>query len=85
MKKLPWGIFAGVCAMAVFFATVGVIAAFIVLNSIAGQTNTTATLFDEWYQTVLFIADIIFAMGLIGSVVMYVLKAKANKRFGGNR
>lgn len=79
MKKLPWGIFAGISAMAVFFAAAGAIAAFIILDSIAGETNTSATLFDEWYQIVLFVAGIVFAIGLIVSVTMCVIRAKAKK------
>lgn len=79
MKKLPWGIIAGICAMIVFFTVTGTVAAFIVLNGIAAQTNETATLFDEWWQTALFVADIVFALGLVGSCTMYVLRIKAKK------
>ena len=74
MRKAPWGIIAGICAMVVFFATVGVIAAFIVLNTIAGQTNTTASMFGEWWQTALFVVDILFAVGFVVSLVMYIMK-----------
>ena len=85
MKKLPWGIIAGICAIVVFFATVGVIAAFIILNSIASQTNNSATLFDAWYQTLAFIVDIIAVLGLVGSVVMYILKERQLKQEGENK
>lgn len=83
MKKLPWGIIAGICAMVVFFATVGTIAAFIILNSIAGQTHTEASLFGEWYQIVLFAVDILAALGLAGSFAMFVLRQKENLNKGG--
>ncbi len=79
MWKVPWGIIAGICAMVVFFATVGVIAAFVVLNSIAGQTNTSTTLFGEWYQTALFIGDVLFLLGLIASTVLWFVKRKKLK------
>lgn len=79
MKKLPWGIFAGISAMVVFFTTVGTIAAFIILDSIARETNTSATMFDEWYQIVLIVASIVFTIGFIVSVTMCVIKAKAKK------
>lgn len=79
MKKLPWGIIAGICAIIVFFTITGTIAAFIVLNGIAAQTNESATLFDEWWQTALFVADIVFSLGLIGSCGMYVLKIKGDR------
>lgn len=76
MNKIPWGIIAGVCAMAVFFTTIGVIGAFLVLNSVAGQTNNAATLFDTWYQTLLFVADLIFLLGFVASAAMYAIKAR---------
>ena len=75
MRKVPWGILAGICAIVAFFAIVGTVAAFIILNGVAGQTNDTATLFDEWYQVVLFIVDIISVLGLVGSVTLYFIKA----------
>lgn len=79
MKKVPWGIIAGICAIVAFFAVVGAIAAFIVLDSIAGATNGNATLFDEWYQTVLFIISIVSVLGLIASTVMWFLCKKGNR------
>lgn len=79
MKRLPWGIFAGICAIVVFFTTVGTVAAFIVLNGVAAQTNEAATLFDEWWQTALFVADIVFAVGFVASLVMYILRIKSQK------
>lgn len=79
MKKVPWGIIAGICAIVAFFAVVGTIAAFMVLNSIAGATHTSATLFDEWYQTVLFILSIISVLGLIASTVMWFLRKRGKR------
>ena len=76
MKKMPWGIFTGIFAMCVFFTTIAVVALFIVLNSIAGQTHTTATLCDEWYQTLLFVLDIFFVIALAASATMYVLSRR---------
>lgn len=74
--KIPWNILAGAFAIAVFYTTAGIIAAYIVLNGIAGATGDKITIFHEWWQTLLFLADIIFVIGLAGSVVMAVLKAK---------
>lgn len=82
IKKMPWGIIAGICAMSVFFLTAAMIILFFVLDGVAAQTNTTAGLFSEWYQTFIFVFDIIFALGLIGSVVMYVLRQKMRNEGG---
>ena len=82
MKKLPWGIFMGVCAMLVFFLMAGLIALHILLNGIAAQTNETAAFFGQWYQVVMFVFDIVFVLGFGGSLTMYILKAlgKLDKR-----
>ena len=80
MKNLPWGIIAGICAMVVFFATVGTVAAFIVFNGIAGQTGDSIGLFDVWFIALLFFVSIFFALALIGSIVMYVIREKDKKR-----
>ena len=37
----------GVCAMFVFFLTVGTIAVYMLLNGVAAQTNDTASFFGE--------------------------------------
>lgn len=73
MKKIRWGVAAGICAIAVFYLTAGIIVAFVILNAVAAQTNTAATLFDNWWQTLIFVSDIVFVIGLCGSAVMFVL------------
>ena len=76
LKKLPWGIIAGASAIATFFFALGFVALYVVLGGVAAQTNETVGLFDEWYQSALFAAAVIFAVILIGSVVMYILKKR---------
>lgn len=87
MKKIPWGLAAGICAIAVFYLTASVIVAFVILNSVAAQTNTAATLFDTWWQTLVFVLDIAAVLGLVGSLAMFVLGKVRNKRelTGGTR
>ena len=74
LRKVPWGIVAGISAMAVVFATVAFVGLYLVLGGVAGQTNEAFGMFEEWYQVLLFVADILFALAFIGSVIMYVLK-----------
>ncbi|MCX4312784.1 MAG: hypothetical protein OSJ83_02825 [Clostridia bacterium] len=76
MKKMPWGIITGICAMFVFFLTAGVVGVYILLDGIAAQTNTEAAFFGEWYQILMFVFDIVFVLGLVGSLTMYILKEK---------
>ena len=67
---------AGACAIAAFFTVVATIALYVIFGGIAAMTNATASLFDEWYQVLLFVVDIIFGLGLIGSGAMYFVTAK---------
>lgn len=80
MKKLPWGIFMGVCAMFVFFLTAGLIAVYILLNGVAAQTNEVASFFGEWYQILMFLLDILFVFGFAGSLGMYILREREQTR-----
>lgn len=80
MKKLPWGIIAAVCGMLVFFLTLGTIGVYILLNGIAAQTNEVASFFGEWYQVLMFVFDILFALGAIGALTMYILKERERKK-----
>lgn len=75
-KKSPWGIVAGGSAIVVFYATVAIIVLFLVAKGVKGQTNEKATLFDEWYQTVLFVADIIAFLVMTASAALAVYTKK---------
>lgn len=69
----------GVCAMFVFFLTIGTIAVYMLLNGVAAQTNDTASFFGEWYQVLMFVFDIVFALGFAGSLTMFILREKADR------
>lgn len=75
MKRIPWGIFAGVLGVLVFYLTAGIIAAFYILNAIAGATSGSITIFTQWWQTLMFVFDLVFAIGFVFSLVMFILKA----------
>ena len=76
----PFGIIAGACAIVVFFATVGLIVAHLVLNGIASATESTSSFFENWWQVLLFIADVLFFLGLALSLTMFVIRVTANRR-----
>ncbi len=76
MKKIPWGIIAGISAVVIFFATAGMIVGYMILNGIAGATAESVGLFDLWWQTVLFIADLVFFVLFVVSVVLYAVCKK---------
>lgn len=80
MKKVPWGIIMGICAMFVFFLTVGLVAVHLGLNGIAEQTNESVSFLGVWYEVLMFVFDIVFVLGFAGSLTMYIFKEKG--RFG---
>ncbi len=80
MKKVPWGIIMGICAMFVFFLTVGLVAVHLGLNGIAEQTNESIAFLGVWYEVLMFVFDIVFVLGFAGSLTMYIFKEKG--RFG---
>ena len=79
-KKIHWGVLAWVCAEIAFFLTLAVVVAFVILNAIAGATSGGVTLFTNWWQTVLFIADVLIVACLVVCAVMYFTKGRNNKK-----
>ena len=63
-------------ALVVFYLTIGQIVAFVVLEQIAKAINAHASFLGEWYQILMFVIDIFCLVGLIGSVVLFVLASK---------
>lgn len=79
MKKLPWGIFAGICAMLLFFMTGGFVGIYVVFSAIAAQTNSAFSPFENWYQVLMFIVDILALVGFVFSLVMYIRRKREEK------
>lgn len=80
MKKIPWGIIAGICFVIVAYTIAGTIAAFYIMNAITSIVEGAAGLFGTGWQTLLFVCDIIFGVLFIASLVMFIL-TKATKIF----
>ena len=78
-KKIHWGVLAWVCAEIAFFLTLGIVAAFLVLDGIAGATSGGVTLFTNWWQTVLFVADVLTVAGLVFFAYKYFAGRKRLK------
>lgn len=74
MKKVPWGIIAGALAIVISVVTAGVVAGYVVSGAIAGATNNTVTLFETWWQTLLFVTDCILVALFVTCVIFYVVK-----------
>ena len=78
LQKVRWGAVAGTSFIELFYLTAGIVAAYIILNAVAGATNDAVGLFDNWWQTLLFVLDVVVALLFVCSVVMFVLK-RVNK------
>ncbi len=76
IKKFPFAIVAGVCAMVAFYGILGFVGANILLNSIAAQTSDTVSMFGNWWQVLLFVVDIISVLGCIAMAVLAVIQKK---------
>ena len=70
----PYGIIAGACGMIVFFSTLGLIVAYAVLSGIEGEMMRTVSFFENWWQVLLFVVDVIAAVAAIASLAMFIVK-----------
>lgn len=80
MSKKSWGILAGVSAILAFYLTAGTVGAWFILDAIAGATNQSATLFDNWWQIVLLAGAIVSALAAVFGAVMFFGKEKTVSR-----
>lgn len=72
MKKIPWGIIAGVCLVLVIYLTAGIIVGWVILDRIEAETTGNASLFQEGWQIALFVADVVVAAVMAGSLAMFI-------------
>ena len=76
-KKVPFGIVAALCGMAVFFSLFGLILAYAVSAGIAAQTNNTVSFFETWWQTLLFAVLLVCFIVAVVSTTLCALKRRA--------
>lgn len=74
LRRVPFGILAGAFGMVVFFATVGLVVAYAVLSGIEGEMMRTVSFFENWWQVLLFVVDVIAAVAAIASLAMFIVK-----------
>lgn len=69
LKKIPYVIIIGTSAILVFYMTLTLIVTYIIFNGVAAATGDSVTIFDTWWQTLLFVLDLVFGIALILSIV----------------
>lgn len=72
--KVPWGVLAGISGILTFYLIIGVYGAYFVFAQVNAQTGQVATIFDSWWQILLFILAIVFALIFILSLTLFILK-----------
>ena len=59
MKKVPWGVLSALCAIFAFYASAAIIICYVIFSEVAATTGQVVTLFDNWWQTALFVYRIL--------------------------
>lgn len=79
LNKVPWGVIAGIFGIFSFYLTAIVFGVHFVFVQVNGQTGQETTLFDTWWQTLLFILDIVCILLFIGAIVCFIKKKIESK------
>lgn len=82
LEKVPWGIFAGASGILCFYLTVAVFGIQFVFAQVNGQTGQAATIFDTWWQTLIFVFDIVCVIIFVSALTLFILK-KVSRKNGG--
>lgn len=79
LRKIPWGVLSWIFGILVFYLTLGVWGVQFVFAQINGQTGQIATIFDSWWQVLMFVADIICALLFVSSLGAFIWKKVTGK------
>ena len=80
-KKLPWGTIAAIGTILVVLLTGGIIGCWYVLNAIAAQTHNVVTIFDTWWQILMFaLCSLALFLNFSMEVAISIYRKKKNKR-----
>lgn len=71
MKKFPWGISAGVCAIIWSFAFIAIVAVYIISSMMYTEVGGDDGLRESWWLLPLYIGQLITAIGFGVSMVFY--------------
>jgi hypothetical protein len=74
MRKLPWGIIAGVFAMIWSLTLIAIIAVFAISSLMYAESGGDDGLRDSWWIAVLITTEIVSAIGCAGSLVLHRLR-----------
>lgn len=81
--QIPWGVLAGASGILCFYLTIAVFAVQFVFAQINGQTGQAATIFDTWWQILLFVFFLITLVLFVGCFALFITKRVIRKKQGG--
>lgn len=67
--------------MIALFATVAFVLIYVVTSGVAAQTAESVSAFENWYQTLIFVVDVIAFVVFATSLAMWIMRAAG--KFGG--
>lgn len=83
-SKIPWGVLAGAFGILCFYLTAAVFGVQFVFAQINGQTGQAATIFDTWWQIILFVFFLITLVGFVCSLALFIARRVVCGGKGGN-
>lgn len=74
MKKVPWGILAGACAILWSFITIAIVAVFVISAMMYADVGGDDGLRDSWWLIPLYIGEAVTVIGFVVSTIFYAKK-----------
>ena len=84
MKKMPYGILCGTCLIIAFYSAIAFFGVHFVLQAVANQTSETVSMFDSWWQILLFIVFVITSIGFVLFLIFYFLQKRKLRKEDNN-
>lgn len=82
MKKVPWGIFSGVCAMLTSVFTIAIVVLIVVSRIMIASVGGDDGLLSNWWVYLLYVLDVVTLAGFAACLVFYIRKGKEEKQGG---
>ena len=84
-KRIPWGTLAAIGTILAILLTAGFFGAWFVLDAIAGQTHNSVGMFENWWQILIFVADLVIIPVTILAYVFFFRFREEKKIYNESR
>ena len=72
MKKFPWGILAGACAMLYSFVTIAIVAVFVISGMMYSVAGSDDGLRESWWLIICYVLEVISVLGFGVSLFFFI-------------